>query len=275
MLIEPTKYRDDPKKVEVLRKFFTISEGAAKMWGQLLEYTHPEGRKALEKYKEIEKKRGFGAASIVGTPVVKHDIASATKLTLWFKIFAEAAASVLDADPHDILNILLWEDVDKRLLQWKHNSEDPLGTNWDAIKTALKESEDAEELLGRKVTDEDLKKLEEIAKVTAKLVDAWVPDDEERAKAWLDFGKNYDDLKEFIEEWAKDPEKTFQYLEELREVLHKHIKKKGLQPVGSTTPEIEDNLSEIRAMLEEVIKRVDEMERRIEAIEKALKDERG
>ncbi|WP_456368289.1 hypothetical protein [Thermococcus sp.] len=63
--------------------------------------------------------------------------------------------------------------------------------------------------MGRKVTDEDLKKLEEIAKVTAKLVDAWVPDDEERTKAWLDLGKNYDDIKKFIEEFAKDSKKRY------------------------------------------------------------------
>ncbi|MBP1910760.1 hypothetical protein [Thermococcus stetteri] len=159
-------------------------------------------------------------------------------------------------------------------MSWKHNSEDPLGINWDSIKTALKESEDAEELLGRKVTDEDLQKLEEIAKVTAKLVDAWVPDDEERAKAWLDLGKNYNDLKEFIEEWAKDPEKTFQYLNELRNVMYRYIKKKGLQPVGSVPPEM-GNLSEIRTMLEEILRRLEGIERRIEAIEEALRDKRG
>lgn len=50
MLIKPTKYRDDPKMEEFLDEFFITGEGAAKMWGQLLEYTHPEGRKALEKY---------------------------------------------------------------------------------------------------------------------------------------------------------------------------------------------------------------------------------
>ncbi|MCO6040988.1 hypothetical protein [Thermococcus alcaliphilus] len=66
MLIKPTKYRDDPKMVAFLRNFFTISEGAAKMWGQLLEYTHPEGRKALEKYKEIEKNADLGQHQLLG-----------------------------------------------------------------------------------------------------------------------------------------------------------------------------------------------------------------
>jgi hypothetical protein len=140
---------------------------------------------------------------------------------------------VLDADPHKVLTIFLLEGVDKRLLPWEHNSEDPLGTNWDSIKTALKESKYTKKYFGRKLTDEDLKKLEEIAKVTAKLVDAWVPDDEERAKAWLDLGKNYNDLRKFIEEFAKDPEKTMQYLNELRNVMHKYGGKKGLQPPSS------------------------------------------
>jgi hypothetical protein len=60
MLIEPTKYRDDPKMKEFLSEFFTTGEGPTKMWGQLLEYIHPEGRKALEKYDESEKNADLG-----------------------------------------------------------------------------------------------------------------------------------------------------------------------------------------------------------------------
>ncbi|WP_456368881.1 hypothetical protein [Thermococcus sp.] len=73
-------------------------------------------------------------------------------------------------------------------------------------------------------------KLREVAQVVAKLVDAWGPDNVDYATIWLARGKKVDDLKEFIERFAKDPEKTLQYLEELRQVLHKYIKPKGIKP---------------------------------------------
>ena len=38
-----------------LSGFFEMSEKTAKMWRQLVEYIHPEGAKALEKYRDIER----------------------------------------------------------------------------------------------------------------------------------------------------------------------------------------------------------------------------
>ena len=93
-----------------------------------------------------------------------------------------------------------------------------------------KKSEYVDELIGKKITDDDLAKLREVAQVVAKLVDAWGPDNVDYATIWLARGKKVDDLKEFIERFAKDPEKTLQYLEELRQVLHKYIKPKGIKP---------------------------------------------
>lgn len=120
--------------------------------------------------------------------------------------------------------------------QWQHHSEDPLGINWSFIRDALKNSKHAEKYIGRKITDEELKKLEEVAKVIAKFVDAWGPDNINHAQIWLERGSNMDDLEEFIKKYAKDPEKTFQYLEELRQVMHKYIKPKGLRPPTTGTP---------------------------------------
>ena len=168
-------------------------------------------------------------------PIVKHDLASATKLSLWIKVFSEAAASILGTTPRDLLIILQLEDTVSHLQPWNHNSDDPLGINWYLIKETLKKSKYTEKKLGRKITDEDLAKLREVAQVVAKLVDAWGPDNADYATIWLAHGKKVDDLKEFIERFAKDPEKTLQYLEELRQVLHKYIKPKGIKPPAQRT----------------------------------------
>ncbi|MBO8174595.1 MAG: hypothetical protein H0Z18_04990 [Thermococcus sp.] len=82
--------------------------------------------------------------------------------------------------------------------QWQHHSEDLLGINWSFIRDALKNSKYAEKYIGRKITDEELKKLEEVAKVIAKFVDAWGPDNINHAQIWLERGSNMDDLEEFI-----------------------------------------------------------------------------
>ncbi|WP_148221055.1 hypothetical protein [Thermococcus barophilus] len=212
-----------------LQGFFSANERTAKMWRQLIEYIHPEGEKALEKYEDLERKRVFGASEGAAKPIVKHDLAEATKLSLWLKIFGEAAASILGITPHKLFTIILLEDVDSHLQPWKHHDEDPLGINWYLIiEEALKESRYTEEYLGRKIAEEELKKLEEVAKVIAKFVDAWGPDNINHAQIWLAEGSNMDDLEEFIKKYAKDPEKAFQYLEELRQVMHKCIKPKGL-----------------------------------------------
>jgi len=74
--------------------------------------------------------------------------------------------------------------------------------------------------LVEKITDEELKKLEEVAKVAAKFVDAWVQTT----------------LKNSLK--CQRSRKYSKYLDELREVMHKHIKPKGLvarhQKVEST-----------------------------------------
>ncbi|MBO8174594.1 MAG: hypothetical protein H0Z18_04985 [Thermococcus sp.] len=38
-----------------LNEFFSTSEKTAKIWRQLIEYIHPEGDKALEKYRDFER----------------------------------------------------------------------------------------------------------------------------------------------------------------------------------------------------------------------------
>ncbi|ALM75258.1 hypothetical protein TBCH5v1_1338 [Thermococcus barophilus] len=79
-------------------------------------------------------------------------------------------------------------------------------------------------------------KLREVAQIAAKLVDAWGPDNVDYATIWLAHGEKMDDLGEFIKKYAKDPEKAFQYLEELRQVMHKYIKPKGLRPPTTGAP---------------------------------------
>jgi len=183
---------------------------------------------------------------------VKHDLAEATKLTLWLKIFGEAAASILGTKPHKVFTILQLEDVDSHLQPWKHHSDDPLGINWYLIETALKESKHTEKIIGRKITDDELSKLEEVAKVAAKFVDAWGPDNPNHAQIWLAEGKNMDDMEEFIKKHASDPEKAFKYLNELREVMHKYIKPKGLRPpVAGQHIELKELISELKALREE------------------------
>ncbi|AFL94284.1 hypothetical protein CL1_0069 [Thermococcus cleftensis] len=63
-----------------------------------------------------------------------------------------------------------------------------------------------------------------------------------------------DDLKEFIEKEAKDPEKTLQYLEELRQVLHKHIKPKGIQPPAKGAPTTKIITQKIPSEVEEAFR---------------------
>ncbi|WP_457753451.1 hypothetical protein, partial [Thermococcus sp.] len=88
-------------------------------------------------------------------------------------------------------SILQLEDVDRNMQPWKHHDEDPLGINWYLIEKALKESKYTEKYLGRKITKEELKKLEEVAKVIAKFVDAWGPGNINHAQIWLAEGKTW------------------------------------------------------------------------------------
>ncbi|WP_457751784.1 hypothetical protein [Thermococcus sp.] len=154
-----------------------------------------------------------------------------------------------------MFTVIQLERVDDHLYPWQHHSEDPLGINWSFIRDALKNSKYTEKYIGRKITEEELKKLEEVAKVIAKFVDAWGPDNINHAQIWLAEGKNMDDLEEFIKKYAKNPEKAFQYLEELRQVMHKYIKPKGLRPPSPKHEPNEDGkdlLMEIRELRREV-----------------------
>ncbi|WP_457753484.1 hypothetical protein, partial [Thermococcus sp.] len=91
MIVLATKHKGDNMwERGYLQGFFSANEKTAKMWRQLIEYTHPEGEKALEKYRDFE--RVFGAETGAARPTVKHDLAETTKLPLWLKIFGEAAA---------------------------------------------------------------------------------------------------------------------------------------------------------------------------------------
>ena len=278
MIVLATKHKGDNMwERGYLQGFFSANEKTAKMWRQLIEYIHPEGEKALEKYEDFERERVFGASKGAARPIVKHDLAEATKLSLCLKIFGEAAASILGITPHKLFSIIQLEDVDSHLQPWKHNDEDPLGINWYLIEEALKKSKYTEEYLGRKITDGELKKLEEVAKVIAKFVDAWGPDNINHAQIWLERGSNMDDLEEFIKKYAKDPEKTFQYLEELRRVMHKYIKPKGLRPplrVERAGESREDLLAEIRELKREqaeLRREVEELRRLVEELVALMK----
>ena len=77
-----------------------------------------------------------------------------------------------------------------------------------------------------------------------------------------------DDLEEFIKKYAKDPEKAFQYLEELRGVMHKHIKPKGLvarrQKVESSLLlEIQRELQSLKEENERLRREMEELRREI------------
>jgi len=217
------------------------------------------------------RERGFGASKGAAEPIVGHDLAEATKLSLWLKIFGEAAASILGTTPHKVFTVIQLEDVPDHFTQWQHHSEDPVGANWSFIRDALKNSKYTEKYIGRKITDEELKKLEEVAKVIAKFVDAWGPDNINHAQIWLERGSNMDDLEEFIKKYAKDPEKTFQYLEELRQVMHKYIKPKGLRSplrVEGASGSWDDILAEMRELKREQA----ELRREIEEVKRLLED---
>ena len=93
--------------------------------------------------------------------------------------------------PHDFIFILQIEDTGSNFQPWNHNSDDPLGINWFLIEETLKKSKYTEKKLSRKITDEDLAKLREVAQVAAKLVDVWGPDNINHARIWLAEGKKH------------------------------------------------------------------------------------
>jgi len=133
-----------------------------------------------------------------------------------------------------------------------------------------KKSKYTEKKLGRKITDEDLAKLREVAQVTAKLVDAWGPDNVDHATIWLAHGKKMDDIEEFIKKHASDPEKAFKYLNELRKVMHKHIKPKSLvarrQKVESSL------LLEIQRELQSLREENEKLRREMEGLRKEISE---
>ncbi|AFL94283.1 hypothetical protein CL1_0068 [Thermococcus cleftensis] len=56
MIVLATKHRgNDMLERGYLNGFFNNNEKTAKMWRQLIEYIHPEGEKALEKYEKLER----------------------------------------------------------------------------------------------------------------------------------------------------------------------------------------------------------------------------
>ncbi|WP_457751783.1 hypothetical protein [Thermococcus sp.] len=56
MIVLATKHKGDRMwERGYLQGFFRANEKTAKMWRQLIEYIHPEGEKALEKYEDIER----------------------------------------------------------------------------------------------------------------------------------------------------------------------------------------------------------------------------
>ncbi|ALM75260.1 hypothetical protein [Thermococcus barophilus] len=56
MIVLATKHKgDDMLERGYLNGFFNNNEKTAKMWRQLIEYIHPEGKDALEKYKKLER----------------------------------------------------------------------------------------------------------------------------------------------------------------------------------------------------------------------------
>ena len=222
------------------------------------------------------RERGFGASKGAAEPIVGHDLAEATKLSLWLKIFGEAAASILGTTPHKVFTVIQLEDVPDHFTQWQHHSEDPVGANWSFIRDALKNSKYTEKYIGRKITDEELKKSDEVAKVIAKFVDAWGPDNINHAQIWLERGSNMDDLEEFIKKYAKDPEKTFQYLEELRQVMHKYIKPKGLRPplraerAGESREDLLAEIRELKREQAELRREIEELRRLVEELASLL-----
>ena len=56
MIVLATKHKgNDMMERGYLKGFFSNNDKTAKMWRQLIEYVHPEGEKALEKYEELER----------------------------------------------------------------------------------------------------------------------------------------------------------------------------------------------------------------------------
>ncbi|GAB6135394.1 hypothetical protein [Thermococcus prieurii] len=56
MIVYATRHKGNAKwERGFLNKFFSANEKTAKMWRQLIEYIHPEGGKALEKYRDFER----------------------------------------------------------------------------------------------------------------------------------------------------------------------------------------------------------------------------
>lgn len=76
-----------------------------------------------------------------------------------------------------------------------------------------------------------------------------------------------DDLEEFIKKYAKDPEKAFRHIEELRGFMHEHTKPKGLRPPGGAGINA-GGLNNLLAEIRELRKGQEELRRKIEGLKR-------